>query len=531
MIILSIISDAKKAYGKSVPELGGTYERIALWNAVFSDRPPWARVKRSGLFSSGEREMSRLGAAKAIADEFSRLTFTEKVSITAAEPYLGYVMKVLDDNGFRKNMPEFFSVAYALGGGAVKIYAEDGKPKLNYIDADRFIPLVWNEREIISGAFESMIFKDGYFYTLFDRHFPDGEGYSVEHKLFRSDSKYSLGTVCPVQEIFPDLPDVVHYPTDIPMFRYFRPAVSNNRDRYSPLGISAFDGTLDILKALDVAFDSFSREFILGKKRIIVPSSCIRTIIDVDSGQPKRYFDADDEAYVALKCDDEKELKISDNTVELRVEEHINAINALLDLLCFRTGLSAGTFSFTSSKSGIKTAAEIISSDNKTARTAESNKRLAAEFISEIVKSIIALGISLGKLPEADDYGISVTIPDGIIVDDETKINGNIKLVSAGLKSKLSAIMEIKNCDEASARRELELINSENIYNDTYSDEENAEVTVSKALSGVQTQAVLSAITKYKSGEFSIDQAASIISAAMGISSAKARQLAEGTES
>lgn len=519
---MNIISDAQRVYGKNVPELGAFYKRIELWNAVFSNRPPWARVKKSGLFSSGEREMSRLGAAKALADEFSRLTFSEKMEISAAEPYREYVLKVLEENGFRKRMPEFFSVAYALGGGVIKIYADGGKPKINYVDADLFVPLGWDESRIFSGAFENRIFKDGIFYTLFDRYFPnENGGYSAEHKLFRSDQKNSIGESCPLYELYPFIPEKVRYSSPVPMFRYFKPAVSNNIDRYSPLGVSVFDGTLDTLKALDIAFDSFSREFILGKKRIIVPSSCIRTIIDVDSGQPKRYFDADDEAYVALKCDDEKELKISDNTVELRIDEHVNAINALLELLCFQTGLSAGTFSFDSAKGGIKTAAEIISSDNKTARTAAGNRNLAAEFIAETAKSIIALGIVMGDLPETDDPHVTVYVPDGIIVDDDTRMENNIRLVSAGLRSRTSAIMDICGCDEASARKELSLISEENSADDI----NGGSV---KALSGIHTQAVLSAITQYKSGTLTIGQASSIISAAMGIPIEKARQLAEG---
>lgn len=541
---MNIINDAKKVYGKDVPELSGFYNRIALWSNVFSNRPPWARVKKSGLFSSGEREMSRLGAAKVLADEFSRLTFSERINISAAEPYIDYVLKVLDDNGFWKQMPEFLSAAYALGGGVMKIYADGGKPCINYVDADLFIPMGWNEREIFSGAFESRICKDGCFYTLFDRYYPDKNGgFSAEHRLFKSDRKNSIGEKCSLSELYPGLPELVTYRSQVPMFRYFKPGVSNNVDRFSPLGISVFDGTLDTLKALDIAFDSFSREFILGKKRIIVPSSCIRTVVDMESGQPKRYFDADDEAFIALKCDDEKELKISDNTVELRVEDHVSAINALLNLLCFQTGLSAGTFSFDSSAGGIKTATEVISQNSKTARTAESNKNLVAEFVAGIVESIIAIGIDLGQLPASDNYGISVSLPDGIIIDDNTKIENNIKLVSAGLRSRLSAIMDILNCDEASAQKELDRITGENTifsaspelserryFDDDDSDEYygGEERASAKTISGIQTQSLLSVITKYKAGELSINQAVSIISAAMGISREKARQLAEG---
>lgn len=457
---MSIISDAKKVYGKAVPELNDFYGRISAWDGIYSNRPPWARVKKSGLFSSGEREMSRLGAAKVLSDELSRLTFSEQVNISVAEPYLEYVNKALTANGFWKRMPEFFSAAYAMGGGVLKVYAEDGKPRINYIDAELFVPLAWNEREIFEGIFESRIYKNGFFYTLFERYFSDKNGYSVEHKLYKSSRRGSIGTVCELSELYPDIPELITYNSKEPMFRYFKPDVSNNIDRCSPLGISAFDGAIDTLKALDVAFDSFCREFILGKKRIIVPSSCIQTVVDVNTGTIKRYFDADDEAYVALKCDEDKDLKITDNTVELRVEEHVSAINALLDILCFQTGLSSGTFSFDAA-SGVKTATEVISADSKTARTAKCNKNLAAELIEGLVKSIIALGIDMGDLPESDDYGILVTMPDSVIIDDNTKIENNIKLVTAGLKSKLAAIMDVQNCDEEAAKKELAVIAKE----------------------------------------------------------------------
>ncbi len=458
---MSIISDAKKAYGRDVPELGGFYRHIEKWNALFSNKPPWARTKKSGLFSAGEREMSRLGTAKVVADEFSRLTFSEQVNISAAEPYGEYVMKVLNDNGFWKRMPEFLSAAYALGGGALKVYADKGKPCINYIRGNLFVPLEWNEREIISAAFQGKLYRSGVFYTLFERHYiNETGGYSVEHKLFSSSSKYSLGSECPLSAAYPDLPEVAEYGFDVPMFRYFKPDVSNNIDEISPLGVSVYDGAVDTLKALDVAFDSFSREFILGKKRIIVPSSCIRTVIDIETGTSKRYFDADDEAFVALKCDEEKDLKITDNTVELRIEEHVSAINALLNILCFQVGFSSGTFSFEGSQ-GLKTATEVISADSKTSRTAKANKNLAAELIEGVVKSIIALGIALGDLPEGGDYEISVTMPDGVVIDDNTKIENNIKLVSAGLKSKLAAVMDIQNCDEVTAQKELDRIAQE----------------------------------------------------------------------
>lgn len=545
---MSIITDAKKVYGKTVPDFGDFYGYIEKWDDIFCNRPEWRRVKKSGLYAKGDRVMGTLCAAKVLADEFARLTFSEQVTVSTAEPYLEYVTKALNDNGFWKRMPEFLSQAYALGGGAVKVYAEDKKPKLNYIAADRFAPTAWDERDVTEGVLESRIRKDGFFYTLFERHSFSDDGYTeVEHRLYKSSQRNSIGKPCELSELFPGVDETVTYKTSEPMLRYFKPDVSNNIDRCCPLGVSVFSSATDTLKALDVAFDSFGREFTLGKKRIIVPSSCIQTVVDPETGNLRKYFDADDEAFIALKCDEERDLKITDNTVELRIEEHVAAINALLNILCFQTGLSSGTFSFEGSQ-GLKTATEVISADSKTARTAKGNKNLVAELIEGIVRSIIAVGIEMGDLPESGDYGILITMPDGVVIDDNTKIDNNIKLVQSGLKSKLAAIMDVQNCDEEAAKKELDRIAKENQMSADMTDLltigdgetasepteseviESAEDAAGKTLNGAQTQSLISVIAQYQSGALGLGQAVNIISVAIGVSKDEAKKIIEGAE-
>ena len=227
--------------------------------------------------------------------------------------------------------------------------------------------------------------------------------------------------------------------------------------------MSIYANALDTLKALDIAFDSFSREFTLGKKRIIVPAQCIQTVVNHETGQMERYFDADDEAFVALKTEDSENLKITDNTVALRVDEHVSAINALLNILCFQVGLSAGTLSFDAVQ-GMKTATEVISQDSKTARTIKNNKNLFAENIETVVHALIATGIYLNAIPKKK-YSVTVSWNDNIIIDDNTLIDNNIKLVQAGLKSKLKAIMDVQKCDEKTALEEIERISKEQSVN------------------------------------------------------------------
>ena len=135
---------------------------------------------------------------------------------------------------------------------------------------------------------------------------------------------------------------------------------ANNIDDNSPLGVSIYANALSTLKALDICYDSFIREFRLGKKRIIVPAQCIRTVINPQTQEMVRYFDASDETYEALHTDNSEDLKITDNSVELRVDEHVAAINAFLSILCLQVGFSAGTFTFDRAQ-GLKTATEAVS--------------------------------------------------------------------------------------------------------------------------------------------------------------------------
>lgn len=438
------------------------YSQMAECKKIYQNYPPWHKTKKSGLSSKGSRRMSLLNGAKVLSDEFSALTFSEQVDITINdETAQDYVFKALNKNGFWKNAPDFLAVVYAIGGGVLKVYADNMSPCIDYIDGDNFVPTSWDGKGIIEGFFKSTIIKGDKVFTLLERHFVEQSFPCVENKLFLSDNQAELGDEVSLDMLYDDLEPIIRYDgiTNTQMFHYFKPSVSNNVDTDSPLGISIFSNAKDTLKALDIAFDSFSREFILGKKRIIVPTSCVRTVTDIDTGETTRYFDADDEVFTALKCDEENDLKITDNTTTLRIDEHVSAINSLLNILCFQTGLSAGTLSFSGAE-GVKTATEIISRDSKTARTIKVNKNLLTETLEGLVRSIISIGIFYEELPNKD-YDITIGFQDNIVIDDDTLIDRNIKLVDAGLKSKVRAVMEVNKCDEETAKKIIEEIANE----------------------------------------------------------------------
>ena len=460
---MNILQDAKQAFPEmELLNLSDNYKGMELHKKIFQNVPPWLHTRASGLYAKGFRKRKLLNTAKVICDEFSAMTFSEQVEITLDnEQYQEYINDTLNKTGFWNKFPEILSYAYAMGGCALKVYADNSKLTIDYVQAEHFLPTGWTGERIDECIFRATSYKNGNYYTLMERHGINRDGYiTVENSAFKSSIKDSLGTRCAVTEMFPKLTDYVIYDNiQIPMFCYFKPCVSNNIETDSPLGISIFANAVDTLEALDIAFDSFSREFVLGKKRIIVPAQCIRTVADPGTGEMHRYFDADDEAFIALKTEDKDALQITDNTTELRVEEHVSAINALLNILCFQIGLSAGTLSFDTVQ-GVKTATEVISQDSKTARTIKSNKNIISEMLEQLIHSLIAIGTALKLIP-VKEYTVTIGWQDNIVIDDNTLIDNNIKLTQAGLKSKLKAIMEVQKCDEETAQQELERIAKE----------------------------------------------------------------------
>lgn len=216
---------------------------------------------------------------------------------------------------------------------------------------------------------------------------------------------------------------------------------------------------MDTLKSLDIAFDSFQREFALGKKRIIVPETAIKTTVDPVSGQITRYFDADDEVYEAMNLGDMDADAIKDISVQLRVEEHISSINALLNILAMQIGFNAGTFTFDGA--GVKTATEVISENSETFRTKQDHETNVEAAIQELVEAIVEIADAFNVFPRPAKYEVSVAFDDSIAQDKDADINEQIKLLSNGLQLKKKALMKIHGLTDKEAEEMLAEIQAE----------------------------------------------------------------------
>ncbi len=491
---------------KDIFEVGGVpafnqfyYFGIFIWKYLYKGfYSPWHRILAPTIENPrNRRDLERMDVAKAVSSELAGLIWSEQCEVHVSQsdseeqPLEEFVHDVLTKNGFWTKMQEHIEQVLALGGGAIKAWyevkrdgagneiPESGGIRLGFCMADQFVPTAWDNVQVTDGVFISREAKDGYYYTRLEWHKWDGLTYYISNEAFRTEYKQPnpgmteaqdiLGFRYPLNEIYPFLNENTSMQgLTTSLFAYYRTAAANNIDDNSPLGVSIYANALSTLKALDICYDSFIREFRLGKKRIIVPAQCIRTVIDPQTGEMRRYFDASDEAYEALSTDSPDSLKIQDNSIELRVDEHERAINAFLSILCLQVGFSAGTFTFDRA-TGLKTATEVISENSKTYKTIKGHQLQVKMAIAKIIDAIVQIaslydmkwnGYSIKALASRG-WETKVVFDDSILQDRQTNINEGILLIGNGLMSKKRFMVEKLGYTEEEAVQELVEIEKE----------------------------------------------------------------------
>ena len=443
-----------------------------------------------------KRHLATMNAGKMACSQMARYVWNEQCAIHASmknapedDPLDGFLQYVLKDNRFFTAFGDLIEKTFALGGGALKEWVEipkdengndigEGKIRIGYTMASQFVPTAWDNSRVNAGIFISREARDGYYYTVVEWHRLDGTTYRVTNDLYRMPIKEAeepqniLGWWYPLNEMYPLLsPDTTIEDVQNAFFQYIRPFGANYADDNSPLGMSIYAPAMNTLHGIDIMFDSLQREFVLGKKRIIAPARAMKQVGGI-GGRMQRYFDADDEVWEALATDNPEDLKVVDNSVGLRVNEHIQGINGDLAILCSQIGFDPGTLSFDASK-GLKTATEVISENSKTFGTVKAHENIIRDSLRQMVDAIFELAVHYGLTWEgktiesliAGGYEVAVTFDDSIIEDKNAEINQGIALTGAGLMSKKRFLTDILGMTKEDAEKELAQIGEEQKVN------------------------------------------------------------------
>ena len=509
---------------KDIFELGGVpafsqfyYYGVFVWKFIYRGLyKPWhvVPVVAVGAKPNQTRQMFRLNTAKAVCAELAGLVWSEECNISVStngyteqvnedgvvtnpDPLKEFIEDVMRKNAFNEKLQELIEQSRALGGAAVKVWAEPDRKgtenreqatgearviRLGYCMADQFVPLAWDNARVYEGVFISRRARKGWYYTRLEWHRWNGETYVITNELYKAELQRGaegqnqdiLGIRCPtaeMAELFPGLEPETVVPVEDSLFSYFRTPVANNIDDNSPLGVSIYANALETLHAIDICYDSFVTEFRLGRKKIIVPARFLRMVTDPQTGRQVRYFDPNDETFVGV-ADDDGTAGVHDISVELRVEEHVSALNALLSILCLQLGFSANTFSFDERQGGLKTATEVVSENSKTYKTVRTIQTQLVPMIDGVIRNIIDVAVLYGiewqgKSVEslaAGGYEVKVTFDDGVTQDRQTNLNEGVMLVNTGLLSKFKFLTDRKygqGLTEKEAAAELDRIRAE----------------------------------------------------------------------
>ena len=385
----------------------------------------------------------------------------EKVKITLeGQKEQVFVDRVFTENNFPVKANEMQEKAFALGTVAfiprvVGMEAKETGPVpgsargivMDYVTVEHIWPLAWQNGIITECAFESIVTVNGEQYCYLQIHHKVNGLYDIENRLYKYrnnnvDTEVGLTSV----PNFKRVPRVVHTGSDRRRFVIDRPNIANNFDD-SPLGISIYANSIDVLKGVDVAYDSYVNEFVLGKKRIMVKPSAMKYL----DGEP--VFDSDDLAYYVLPEDVSDGAVITPIDMTLRTQEHNTGIQDQLNLLSSKCGFGETYYRFDGGS--ITTATQVISENSTMFRTIKKHEIILEQALIELCRIIIRLGNTAMNAGLNEDVEISIDFDDSIIEDKQSDFARDMQLLNAGIMNDWEFRAKWMNEDEATAKKML----------------------------------------------------------------------------
>ena len=431
------------------------YRMIALWESWYKGKVrnfTYYRVY-SGQGTYSRKQRKSLGMAKKLSEDIADLLLNERVQITLSdETTKDFVDKVLKQNHFlvlgndyqeRKAysgtvayIPYLYDVEADEEG---RIIPGAGNIGIDYVSAKDIYPISWNNGKITECAFTFSKTVNRKKYVQIQIHqleqTEQGTQYVIENSVLECQTGSREGIELTEEEWrqlkpFRYLAPRIETGSPEPQFTIDRLNIVNNadEDESNPMGVAIYANSIDILKKLDIEYDSYNNEFDLGRKRIFVAPEMIK------NADGNLAFDPEDTVFYQMpdNYDKEKEGLIKEINMDLRAEQHSKAINDDLNYLSLKCGFGTERYKFDSA--GVKTATEVISENSDMYRMIQKHEIILEDVLKELVQIIIRLGIVLGNELEAGTE-IKIDFDDSIIEDKEAKRQSDRQDVSMGAMS------------------------------------------------------------------------------------------------
>lgn len=442
---------------KGIDTLNPTfYRQIEVWRSWYnSNVRKFHKYKvYRGNGASVNCTRYSLGMGKKVCEDMADLLLNEKVTITVSDQTTdGFVKKVLEDNTWGELGNEFQEWKAALGTVAYVVYIKDatvdeagnmigGSVGINYVEAAHIYPTSWQNKVITECIFTFPKTYKRKKYIHFQYHriedVPGGnrKQYVIENTVVENTT--GAGKELTPEEweeipAFSGLAERIETGSDQPFFIIDRLNVVNNADEdtTNPMGVALFANGVDVIRKLDLEYDSYANEFSLGRKRIFVSPEFLTN----DNGSP--VFDPNDAVYYELPEDyfknAESKEAIHEVDMKLRVEEHSKALNDDVNWLSMKCGFGTDRYKFENGV--VKTATEVISKNSDMYRTLQKHELVLERVLTQLIQTIIRTGISIGIPGLQENAIVTIAFDDSIIEDKTTERQNDRQDVAMGAMS------------------------------------------------------------------------------------------------
>ena len=400
------------------------YDQIGVWRS-------WAIGKIDSFHTykiyNGEKMIEQqkksLNIGKTACEDWANYIFNKDTTYQSDVESVDIALhEYFTEIKFHSNFSRSIECMFRDGTTAIVVYEDsDSKPVLNYIrDARMIFPVGWDSNGIINECiFASFIRRNGKKYLGLNFHLLDGEKYNIQNKFFLVND----GAIETKEVVFDDIES--EYTADNRMFFVFTTGIMQIDDDDNPLGMSVLADAIDAMKGIDEVYDSYINEFVLGRKRLMVAMDAFK--VRLKDGETVPTFDPRNPLYTYMPRGLDGEPIVKDINLTLRIAEHKEALQDMLNVFSLKIGMGSKHYSFAAG-TGV-TATEIRS----TVDTLYNSILKHENSIQNEVQGLMAL---VGYMLIGAENKVTVTFDDSVIRDIPNELAQNLQLEQNGIISK-----------------------------------------------------------------------------------------------
>lgn len=447
-------SDIKQHLGVTISISEEMADAQKLWHDMYVGEPPWK-----------DNTTTTLRLPSSIAREIARLITIEMQAVVSGSARADWLNDQLQP--LMRVLRMRTEVAVAHGGMVFKPYIKGDRIIVDCIRADAFFPVSYDDDgDITEAVFVDRKTIGQQYYTRLEHHKFDGTVYTIRNRAFRSYNKSALETEIPLSSVadWADLqPETIVENVDHPLFSYFRPALANNVDPSSPLGVSVYADAWELIRDADRQYSRYLWEYEGGELAIDAST-------DLFDAKIKRVYQPDgtytEQVQHRLPKGRERLYRLVGASAQesgtamgmkawsptLRDESYKNGLNAILQRIEFACGLAFGTLS--DPQSVDKTATEIRASKQRSYAMIADMQASLESALRNLLYCMDVLATAAGLAP-AGAYDAAFAWDDSIVVDTDVEFARRMQLVQAGIMKPESLYAWYFGCTEEQALEQM----------------------------------------------------------------------------